>query len=66
MQLTINGEQHDVPDALTVAGLLEHLGKDPAHCAVEVNRQLCRRSRHAETPLSGGETGESVTLVGGG
>jgi thiamine biosynthesis protein ThiS len=66
MQLTVNGEQHDVEDGLTVAGLLETLGKDSAHCAVEVNRELCRRAQHSQRKLSDGDTLEIVTLVGGG
>lgn len=66
MQLTINGESKDVADGLNVAALLEQLGKDPVHCAVEVNRELCRRAKHAETSLADGDTIEIVTLVGGG
>jgi thiamine biosynthesis protein ThiS len=66
MQLKINGETTDVPDGLSVAGLLEELGKDPVHCAVEVNRELCRRAKHIDTPLNQGDTVEIVTLVGGG
>ncbi len=66
MKLTINGETRDISDGLSVAGLLEQLGKDPAHCAVEVNRELCRRAKHAETSLDDGDTVEIVTLVGGG
>jgi thiamine biosynthesis protein ThiS len=66
MNITVNGEGTEVTEGLTVAGLLEQRGHDPAHCAVEVNRQLCRRSKHAETELSDGDVVEIVTLVGGG
>ncbi|NBB96247.1 MAG: sulfur carrier protein ThiS [Planctomycetes bacterium] len=66
MHITVNGEKTDVPDGQSVAGVLQRRGHDPAHCAVEVNRQLCRRSKHAETKLSDGDVVEIVTLVGGG
>jgi thiazole synthase len=64
--ITLNGEEREVPDALSVAGLLRHLGVKPEHVAVEVNRTLVARSRHVETPLAPGDTLEVVTLVGGG
>jgi len=64
--ITLNGERREVPEALTVAGLLGHLGVKPEHVAVEVNRVLIARARHAETPVSAGDVLEVVTLVGGG
>ncbi len=66
MIITLNGERREVPEALTVAGLLGHLGVKPEHVAVEVNRVLITRARHAETPLAAGDVLEVVTLVGGG
>jgi thiazole synthase len=64
--ITLNGERREVPEALTVAGLLGHLGLKPEHVAVEVNRALVTRARHAGTPLAPGDVLEVVTLVGGG
>jgi thiazole synthase len=64
--ITINGEPREVPEALTVAGLLGHLGARPEHVAVELNRVLVTRARHAETPIVAGDVLEIVTLVGGG
>lgn len=66
MTITLNGARHDVPDALTVAGLLRHLGIKPEFVAVEVNRGLVTRSRHEETPIGPDDVLEVVTLVGGG
>ena len=66
MTITINGEQRAIPDSLTVAGLLRHLGLKPEFVAVEVNRALVTRARHEETPLASGDVVEVVTLVGGG
>jgi thiazole synthase len=62
----LNGELRDVPGALTVAGLLQHLGLRPEHVAVELNRSMVTRARHSETSLTEGDVLEVVTLVGGG
>jgi thiazole synthase len=64
--ITLNGERRDVSDALTVAALLRQLGLRPEHVAVEVNKELVTRTRHAETPIAPGDVLEVVTLVGGG
>ena len=66
MTLCVNGEQVQVPDALTIAGLVEHLKLHPQRVAVEHNRLLVPRARHAQTPLAAGDRLEIVTLVGGG
>jgi thiazole synthase len=64
--ITLNGERREFLGALTVADLLRQLGVKPEHVAVEVNRELVTRSRHAETTLAPGDVLEVVTLVGGG
>ncbi|WP_435011059.1 sulfur carrier protein ThiS [Tundrisphaera lichenicola] len=66
MTITLNGERRDVPEPLTVAGLLTHLGVKPEHVAVERNRDLVPRACHAESPITPGDVLEVVTLVGGG
>jgi thiamine biosynthesis protein ThiS len=66
MELTINGESRTHPDGLSVADLLARMELNPAFVAVEVNRQLVTRRRHAETTLRDGDVMEVVTLVGGG
>ena len=64
--LTVNGDAREVPRGLTVGGLLEHLGVDRRRVAVERNLEIVPRSRHAETPVEGGDRIEIVTMVGGG
>ncbi len=64
--IILNGEPREVPDALTVAELLRHLGLKAEYVAVEQNRELVGRQRHAETPVRAGDELEVVTLVGGG
>ena len=44
VQITMNGERHELPGPLSVAELLRHLGLKPEHVAVEVNRGLVTRS----------------------
>jgi len=66
LEIMLNGQRREVPGPMTVAGLLGYLGLKAEHVAVEVNRDLVSRARHAETPLAAGDVLEIVTLVGGG
>ena len=66
MQVIINGERRDMPEPLTVAELLRHLGVKPEHVAVEINKDLVTRSRLGNTAIASGDVLEIVTLVGGG
>jgi sulfur carrier protein len=64
--LVVNGENHIEPLGSTVAELLGRLNLAGAAVAVEVNRALVPRARHASTALGDGDRVEIVTLVGGG
>ena len=66
MQLTINGESRDVPDAASVEALLKHLALDPRAVVVELNRVIIRRRAIASTTLAEHDTVEIVHFVGGG
>ncbi|MFK7817350.1 MAG: sulfur carrier protein ThiS [Planctomycetaceae bacterium] len=66
MQITINGEEKNVLDELTVSGLLEQLEIRSKFCAVERNKELVPRGQHANCILQPGDRLEIVTLVGGG
>ena len=50
----------------SVADLVRLLGLEGQACAVEVNKLLVPRRRHAEQGLKTGDVVELVTLVGGG
>ena len=65
VHVTINGERRELDGPLTVAELLRHLAVKPEYVAVELNRDLVSRSRHAETGIGSGDVLEIVTLVGG-
>ena len=66
MEITVNGELREVAEGVTVAELLAELGLAKQFVAVELNRQVIPRARHAECRLNAGDTLEIVTLVGGG
>ncbi len=66
MRIVLNGEEREVADGITVAGLLATLDVPRRYVAVELNREIVPRSRHAETALSEGDRIEIVTMVGGG
>ena len=66
LQRTVNGTPRALAAGATVADLVAALGLRPELVAVEVNKALVPRRRHAEHPLSTGDRVEIVTLVGGG
>ncbi len=66
MQITVNGELHEVPAATTVRGLVEFLGLTDGPVAVERNREVVPRAEHPTTELSEGDVLEIVHFVGGG
>lgn len=66
MRLWVNGNETDVPDGLTVRGLIEHLGLTNGPVAVERNRSVVPRAEHTLTALSEGDRVEIVHFVGGG
>ena len=65
MTLHVNGEDRELPDGTTVAGLVRRLNLTPEKVAVERNRRLVRRDGY-DAPLADGDTVEIVTFVGGG
>lgn len=66
MHIHYNGVSTSVPDALTLAQLLERQGVAGRRVAVEVNGEIVPRSRHGEHGLRDGDRVEVVFAVGGG
>ncbi len=67
MKLRVNGEERALGGpTLTVAELLDELGLAGRRVAVEVNRRIVPRARHAEASLAEGDQVEVVEFVGGG
>lgn len=66
MNVTINGESRDVPEGLSVAALLSHLGLPPERVAIERNREILPRAQWETTRAQPGDRYEIVHFVGGG
>jgi sulfur carrier protein len=66
MRVTLNGEQRDIPDQMTVAGLLAHLGVKAPRVAVEVNESVVTKDRYELHRIGPGDSIEIVAFVGGG
>jgi thiamine biosynthesis protein ThiS len=64
--ITINGQEREVPDHLTLSGLINHLALAPERLAVELNREVVRRANWPHTALTEGDRVEIVHFVGGG
>jgi len=62
----VNGDPRDVEADSTVSDLLTDLGLDRRQLAVERNREIVPRARHADTVLAPDDAIEIVTMVGGG
>jgi len=66
LHVVVNGEAHEIPAGSTVTDLIARLGLAGRPVAVERNREVIPRARHAETLLGDGDRLELVTFVGGG
>jgi sulfur carrier protein len=66
MRATVNGEIVELPEGLTIAALLQHLGVRGDRVAVERNGAVVKKARHGEEKLGHGDVLEIVTFVGGG
>ena len=66
MRVFVNGEEKTLGSAPTVTELLRELGLADRRVAVEVNREIVPRSRHANHRLADDDAVEVVFAVGGG
>jgi len=70
MKITLNGQDFELPDNTSIAGLVKmrqqsgHL-KSPAY-AVERNKEVVVRPQHEAVRLQAGDRVEIVVMVGGG
>ena len=65
MRLVVNGDPCEVPEGLTVSGLLRHLSIEGL-VAVEVDRDVVPRAAREDHALREGAQVEIVHFVGGG
>ena len=66
MEIIVNGEQRQVPDACTAADLVEAMGLGGQRIAMEVNLEIVPRSTYVKHALQPGDRIEVVHAVGGG
>ena len=66
IDVVINGQPRSVGVGTTISVLLDELGLGDKRVAVERNREVVPRARHATTELAAGDRLELVTFVGGG
>ncbi len=62
----MNGEQRQVPDGVTVLGLLDVLKIQPQRVAVELNREIVKKDRYGTTAIAEGDNIEVVSFMSGG
>lgn len=66
MRIFLNGQPHECGATTTVATLLVETGRGGRRVAVEVNREIVPRSRHAGHVLHEDDRVEIVHAMGGG
>ena len=66
MKVTVNGEQLELPEGLTLAQLLSHVRAPERGIAVAKNDRVVRRSAFADERVNGGDRIEIIRAVAGG
>ncbi len=66
MQIIVNGKPLDVREGMNIKDLLVELGVQTRGTAVEINREIVPKTRHAERRLEEGDRVEIIRMVGGG
>ncbi len=66
MRIQLNGQDHELRGAVSLADLVERLGLDVRKVAVERNLEIVPRSAYGATMLHEGDRLELVNFVGGG
>ncbi|MBI4442751.1 MAG: sulfur carrier protein ThiS [Acidobacteria bacterium] len=66
MEILINGENREVPSPINLQELIRLLELKEDRVAVELNREIVRREKWAQTPLREQDRLEIVQFVGGG
>jgi thiamine biosynthesis protein ThiS len=66
LRVQVNGEIRELPEDATLDALVRQLALAPERLAVELNREVVRRARWAETVMRDGDQVEIVHFVGGG
>ncbi len=65
-RIVLNGDAREITESLTVASLVEQLGRGRKGTAVAVNGEVVPRSRWEDTEILDGDRVEVLAAVGGG
>ena len=66
MKVTLNGEEKEVSEGITLLEVVQSMGLTPSQVAVERNLDIVPRATYAEVQLQEHDKIEVVTFVGGG
>jgi len=66
MEISVNGENKQVPDGYTAAQLVDAMGLTGGRIAMEVNLEIVPRSTYDSYTFNAGDKIEIVHAVGGG
>ena len=66
MTICLNGEKHEVPEGVTLQGMVQTLELTKKSVVVELNRKVIAKSELPTTKLHENDTVEIVQFVGGG
>lgn len=66
MQIVLNGNEHTLPDEMTLAQLIESLGVDRRLVALAHNGEVVPRDTYEQVTVHDGDRVEIVRMVGGG
>lgn len=66
MEITLNGETRDVPEAITARQLVALLDLEGRRLAMEINQEVVPRGHFDTTHLQAGDRVEIVHAIGGG
>ncbi len=66
MTITLNGEDYQLAETISLQQLLQNLQIDPTKVAIERNLEIVSASNFAKTIINQGDAIEIVQFIGGG
>jgi len=66
MNITLNGQSHEVPENTTVAEIIAQMGLTGKRIAIELNKEILPFQQHTTHVLRAGDSMEIVQAIGGG
>ncbi len=66
MKILINGEEREIPDNFFLGEILEYFELPAQRIAIELNRNVIRRSEWGEIRIAADDRIEIIHFVGGG